>query len=78
MKNLKSFTEAFNVIYLNQDICEISRNLLIQYKLSNGLLLADSLIAATAIYNNCDFISKNQKDYKFIANLKLLKYPPKV
>jgi predicted nucleic acid-binding protein len=46
-----------------------------RYRLSHGLLIADSLIAATATYLDEPFVSKNQRDYRFIANLKLLSYP---
>jgi len=39
------------------------------------LLIADALIAATAIVVNARMISKNQKDYRFIEQLDLIKYP---
>ncbi|MEQ8969267.1 MAG: PIN domain-containing protein [Coleofasciculus sp. C1-SOL-03] len=45
------------------------------YRLSHGLLIADSLIAATAIVYNCPFITNNQRDYRFIQGLNLLSYP---
>ncbi|MEO6909104.1 MAG: PIN domain-containing protein [Abditibacteriaceae bacterium] len=49
--------------------------LLRQYRLSHGLLVADALIAATTISRDLPFISKNQKHYKFITELILLPYP---
>ena len=45
------------------------------YYLSHGLLIADALIAATAIENQIPLLSKNQRDYRFISELNLLKYP---
>ena len=45
------------------------------YRLSHGLLIADSLIAASALTLNAQFISRNQRDYQFIAGLNLLPYP---
>ncbi|MEW6285511.1 MAG: hypothetical protein AB1509_04745 [Chloroflexota bacterium] len=46
--------------------------------LENSSELAISVvtqIAATAIELDVDFVSKNQKDYRFIENLRLLAYP---
>jgi predicted nucleic acid-binding protein len=43
--------------------------------LSHGLLIADGLIAATALALNTPFVTKNQRDYRFIAGLDLRPYP---
>jgi len=43
--------------------------------LSHGLLIADGLIAATALEYDEAFITKNQRDYRFIPELKLQPYP---
>jgi predicted nucleic acid-binding protein len=59
---------------LNDFISTIAVDLLRQYRLSHGLLIPDALIAATALYLNMDFATKNQRDYRFIENLKLLPY----
>lgn len=49
--------------------------LLKTYRLSHGLLIADALIAATALTLDISIVSKNQKDYRFISGLRLLPYP---
>jgi hypothetical protein len=49
--------------------------LLQQYRLSHGLLIADALIAATGLEHNEPFITKNQRDFRFIAGLNLQPYP---
>ncbi len=49
--------------------------LLREFRSSHGLLIADALIAATAIVEDVPFISKNQRDYRFIDELDLLPYP---
>jgi predicted nucleic acid-binding protein len=41
---------------------------------SHGLLIPDALIASTALYLNMNLATKNQRDYRFIENLKLLPY----
>jgi predicted nucleic acid-binding protein len=43
--------------------------------LSHGLLIADALIAATALSLDASFLTKNQRDYRFIKGLSLLMYP---
>jgi len=72
---LKLFLERFHIIKLNEQISDMAIDLLDQYRLSHGLLIADALIASTAIILNLSFISKNQRDYRFIKNLKILPYP---
>jgi hypothetical protein len=72
--DLEKFLEKFHVVNLNELISEKAIHLLKQYRLSHGLLLADSLIAATAIVKATPFITKNQKDYRFLKELNLLPY----
>ncbi|MGD9289075.1 MAG: hypothetical protein PVG74_15780 [Desulfobacterales bacterium] len=41
----------------------------------SGLLIADALIAITAIISDLSLVSKSQRDYQFIEDLHLLPYP---
>jgi hypothetical protein len=75
LQKLDKFLKQFQIVRLNEAISEKSVELLRIYRLSHGLLIADSLIAATALTLNVAVISKNQRDYKFIAGLNLLAYP---
>lgn len=75
LSSLEHFLERFQIISLNEHISDTATDLLKKYRLSHGLLIADSLIAATAIIIDIPFISKNQRDYRFIENLNLLSYP---
>jgi predicted nucleic acid-binding protein len=77
LQELDRFLKRFQIISLNEDFANKSIDLLHRYRLSHGLLIADSLIAATALVMDVAFLSKNQKDYRFIEGLKLLPYPPK-
>ena len=70
------FIERFEILLLTKEVSETAVSLLKRYRLSHGLLIADALIAATAIEYDMAFVSKNQKDYRFINELKLLPYPP--
>ena len=69
--------ERFQIIPLNEQVSNLANSLIRKYRLSHGLLLADALIAATTLVLECDFITKNQRDYRFIENLNLLSYPLK-
>ena len=44
-------------------------------RLSHGLAIPDALIVATAMTLGGEFITKNQRDYRFIGGLQLLSYP---
>jgi predicted nucleic acid-binding protein len=74
-KSLECFLQRFEMISLSESISDTAVDLLKTYRLSHGLLIADSLIAATAIATSAQLISKNQKDYRFIEKLDLVVYP---
>lgn len=69
LQSLNKFLQQFQILELNQQISEKSVELLEKYRLSHGLL-----IAATAIETAENFITKNQKDFRFFV-MKLLPYP---
>ncbi len=75
LQNLKKFLRRYVIIKVNEMITDKAIELLSQYRLSHGLLIADGLIAATAIVVNAPLLSKNQRDYRFISELNLLSYP---
>ena len=75
LRTLEKFLEQFEIIRIDQPISDKAVDLLRLYRLSHGLLIADGLIAATAVIYELPFITKNQRDYRFIQNLNLLPYP---
>ena len=76
LRSTDRLLERFKIILLNEQVSVRSVELIRKYRLSHGLLLADAMIAATALSMDCDFITKNQRDYRFIEGVKLLPYPP--
>jgi len=72
---LEHFLSRFRIIKLNGVITAKATDLLRQYRLSHGLLIPDALIAATALFFDQSFITKNQRDFRFITGLGLLPYP---
>ena len=73
-KQLENFLKRFEIIQLSEGISAKAVELFKEYRLSHGVLIADMLIASTAITHEIELISKNQKDYTFIENLDLRKY----
>ena len=60
--------KVYNVV---EEIAELSNELLENYFLSHGLLIPDSLIAATALYYDLALYTLNKKDFRYISKLKL-------
>jgi len=71
---LERFLHRFEIVSLNEDIADTALSLLRRYRLSHGLLIADALIAATALIVEVPLLTKNQKDYQFIDGLQLATY----
>lgn len=61
----------FNIALINNDITLKSFDLIERHRLSHGLLIPDSLIAATALIADLKLFTYNTKHYKFIPQLKL-------
>lgn len=71
----EKFLTRFQTFAVIEDISNLAVELLKRYGLSHGLVMADALIAANALFYNAPLSSKNQRDFRFIANLNLLAYP---
>ncbi len=75
LRALDKFLVRFQVVKLNEPISDLAVDLLRRYRLSHGLWIADALIAATALSQGVPMVTKNERDYCFIAELRLLPYP---
>lgn len=75
LRALDNFLARFRIIEIDEYTSHKAVELLKQYRLSHGLLIADAFIAATALRLGCPLASRNQRDYRFIRNLNLLPYP---
>ena len=69
LKNLAILLERYTVIPITPDITESSIKLLKTYRLSHGLLIADALIAATALVTDRVLVSGNAKHFSMISGL---------
>lgn len=75
LRALDRFLDRFHIIPMDEDISDEAASLLRRFRLSHGLLIPDAMIAATAIVSDARFVTKNQRDYRFINDLNLLPYP---
>ena len=62
----------YTVIPINEDIAGIFIDLFRTHTLSHRLGIADTLIAATALYYRLPLYTKNKKDFKFIKGIELI------
>ena len=74
-RKAERFVGRYQLAKLNEAIADRAIALLQQYRLSHGLLIADGMIAATALVMDKPLATKNQRDYRFITGLTLLPYP---
>ncbi|MGI9108034.1 MAG: PIN domain-containing protein [Pyrinomonadaceae bacterium] len=75
LSEVEKFLRRFHILSITEAISDVAVDLLKQYRLSHGLLIADALLAATALVHHAPFISRNQRDYRFITGLDLQAYP---
>lgn len=69
---IKRSLKNLHYYQLNNEIAERAIDLIDKYSNSHGLLLADSLIAATALEYDLTLITFNTRDFKFIGGLKYI------
>jgi predicted nucleic acid-binding protein len=67
---IDSLVSTFRVIHIDAAIGQRAYELLKRYAKSNGLRTFDSLIAATAIEQNCTLVSGNRKHFAMIEGLR--------
>lgn len=74
LSHLDSFLSGYKRIKIDERISDEAVNLLRQFRLSHGLLIADAFIAATIKVTGAEFYTKNYKHYRFIPGLNLKEY----
>ena len=74
LKSIKKLFKFFKILPIDEKISQLSLKLLEKYTLSNGLLILNSIIAATAMQNNLTLITGNFKHFKMIKGLKVEKW----
>lgn len=75
VSKLEISLKPFPCLHIDQNISALAITLLSRYRLSHGLQIADSLIAATALTYEIALVSKNQRHFRYISGIDLLNYP---
>jgi predicted nucleic acid-binding protein len=65
-----------DIIQINNDISTRAMIYVEDYSLSHSMELADALIAATCVNNSEILLTANEKHYKHIPNIQLVKFKP--
>ena len=69
LRNLSLLLERFTIVPLTPEITSSAVKLLKTYRLSHGLLIADALIAATAMVMGRTLVSGNSKHFSMIKGM---------
>jgi predicted nucleic acid-binding protein len=64
------------ILYINEEISSKAMFYIERHYLSHSIQLADALIASTALVNGLSIITGNDKHYKIIKELELIKFRP--
>ncbi|PIP02973.1 MAG: VapC toxin family PIN domain ribonuclease [Zetaproteobacteria bacterium CG12_big_fil_rev_8_21_14_0_65_54_13] len=67
---------SFAVLPVSEVISQRALFLMEEWRLSHQMLMADALIAATAIEYGLTLLSGNEKHYRFLTMLRLKKFRP--
>ncbi len=73
VKTVENLLDRFITMYLDEVSIEAAYSLFKKYRLSHGISIFDSFIAASAIHNNMPLFTKNIKHFSMIQRLAVLK-----
>ena len=64
------------ILYINEEISSKAMFYIERHYLSHSLQLADAFMASTALVNGLPILTGNDKHYKMIKELELIKFKP--
>lgn len=67
---MKSKIKYYDVIDFDERVSILSKDLIEKYHLSQGLMIPDAIIAATAVVHDLKLFTYNLKDFKFIPKIR--------
>lgn len=74
LQQINKILKQYIVVPIDYPISDIFSSIFQKYVLSHGSTIPDTLVAATALHYDLPLLSINQKHFKYIPNLKLVKH----
>lgn len=71
LRRIEKKLTAFRLLNIQQTIFDLATQFIRDYRLSQGLLLPDAVIGATAIYYQMPLFTYNQKDFGYLPSIVL-------
>ena len=69
LKEIKAKLQGFQLLETNQEVMNLSTQIIEHFALSHNAKIQDSIIASTSLINNLPLATYNVKDFKYIPNL---------
>ena len=72
LKEIKAKLQGFKLLETNQEIINLSTQIIEHFSLSHAAKIQDSIIASTCLINNLPLATYNLRDFRYIPNLELV------
>jgi predicted nucleic acid-binding protein len=72
LKEIKAKLQGFKLLETNQEIMNLSTQIIEYFALSHNAKIQDSIIASTCLVNNLPIATYNIRDFRYIPNLEIL------
>ena len=72
LKEIKAKLQGFKLLETNQEIMNLSTQIIEHFSLSHNAKIQDSIIASTCLINNLPLATYNLRDFRYIPNLELV------
>jgi predicted nucleic acid-binding protein len=74
LREIKTKLQGFKLLETEQNIMNLSTQIIENFSLSHGAKIQDSIIASTCLINNLPIYTYNVKDFRYIPNLEIVKF----
>jgi len=71
LREIKAKLQGFKILEIDQNIMDLSTQIIEHFGLSHGAKIQDSIIASTCLINNLPICTYNIKDFRYIPNLEI-------
>jgi len=72
LKEIKAKLQGFKLLETNQEIINLSTQIVEHFALSHNAKIQDAIIASTCLVNNLSIATYNIRDFKYIPNLEIV------